>query len=95
VIVGGRLCQAQTPLAPQDPGQFLDEMFLGGSNGHVFCQQCRQQCLILFAIFPGQHGEARQYAVLHRIEAGDLCAAINGRRDNNLVHDQKLLLPFA
>ena len=93
--VGGGLGQAQAALAPQDAGQFLDQMLLGRPLRRVLGHQRRDEGVVLVGILPRQHGVARQHAVAQRIEAGDLGAGGLGRQGRfGLVHGQKLLLRF-
>ena len=77
--VGGGLGQAQPALAPQDAGQFLDQMLLGRPLRSVLGHQRRDNGVVFVGILPGQDGVARQHAVAQRIEAGDLGAAGLGR----------------
>jgi hypothetical protein len=93
--MGGGLGQPQATLAPKDPGQFLDQVLLGGANRRMLSCERRDQVAIFRCVLPGQHGVLRQDAVAQRVEARDLGAADLGRQIGlDLIHFQKLLAPL-
>ena len=59
----GSLGQAKTALAPQDAGQFLDQMLLGWSLWGVLAHERCHNRLILIGVLPRQDGVAGQNAV--------------------------------
>ena len=79
--VGGGLGQAQPALAPQDAGQFLDQMLLGRSPRRVLGYERGDQRAVFVRILPRQHGVARQHAMAQRVEARHLVTAAAGRRN--------------
>ena len=79
--VGGSLGQAEPALAPQDAGQFLDQMLLGRSPRRVFGGERRDQRAVFFRILPRQHGVARQHAMAQCVEARHLVTAAAGRQN--------------
>src|SRR5262249_61974321 len=56
--------ETQPALAPHNAGNLLDQMFLGGSLWSMFGHQRCHDRMIFVGIFPGQHGIARQHAML-------------------------------
>ena len=53
------LREAQPTFAPQDSGEFLDQMLFRRALGPMLCKQGRDKRTVLISVFPWQHGVAR------------------------------------
>ena len=58
VAVDGGLAHAQPALAPEDPGDLLDQVLLGRPLRRVLGHQCGEELPVLLRVLPRQDGVA-------------------------------------